>query len=50
MTKAQYTQRNQEIFHMYKVQLMTLSAIGKRMGLSRERIRQIVRKIERENV
>jgi len=48
LTKAEYTTRNLQIFHMYKVKRMTMTAIGKRMGLSRERIRQIVRKLEAE--
>lgn len=36
--------RDQEIFALWSVQKMTFAAIGRRFELSRERIRQIVRK------
>ena len=36
--------RDQEIFDLWSVQKMTFAAIGRRFKLTRERIRQIVRK------
>ena len=50
MTKEDFVKRNQEIFNLWSKKHMTFTAIGLRYGLSRERIRQIVRKIEAENV
>jgi DNA-directed RNA polymerase sigma subunit (sigma70/sigma32) len=38
--------RNFQIYEMRKKYYMTLTAIGKRMGLSRERVRQIVQHVE----
>jgi|TARA_R100000353_G_scaffold124497_1_gene88381 transcriptional regulator with XRE-family HTH domain len=40
------TPRNREIRRLRKEERMTLDAIGRRFGLSRERVRQIVRGIE----
>lgn len=45
MTAADFENRNKRIFAMYQSG-MTFAAIGRRMNLSRERIRQIVRQIE----
>jgi len=45
LTKQDFKQRNLEIYAMYR-KGMTFAAIGRRMNLSRERIRQIVRKLE----
>lgn len=45
MTKSEFAVRNKQIFKMYQ-RGMTFAAIGRRMHLSRERIRQIVRSIE----
>jgi len=42
--------RDEEIVHLWKNELMTLSAIGKRFGLTRERVRQIVSKKRTQNV
>lgn len=47
MTKPNFEDRNKQIFRMYQSG-MTFAAIGRRMNLSRERIRQIVRKLEGE--
>ena len=44
-----YNQRNNEIYSLRKNKLMTLTAIGKMYGLTRERIRVIVNKIEETN-
>lgn len=41
-------ERDEEIWRMHTELLMTLSAIGKKLGLSRERVRQIVEKKKRE--
>jgi transcriptional regulator with XRE-family HTH domain len=38
--------RNQEIHRLRKQERMTLEAIGRRFGISRERVRQIVRRVE----
>ena len=39
--------RDEEIWYMHTELLMTLTAIGKKMGLSRERVRQIIEKKKR---
>ena len=39
--------RDDEIWYMYTELLMTLTAIGKKMDLSRERVRQIIEKRKR---
>ena len=44
-----YNQRNNEIYSLRKNKLMTLTAIGKMYGLTRERIRVIVNKIDEQN-
>ena len=44
-----YNQRNNEIYSLRKNKLMTLTAIGKMYGLTRERIRVIVNKVEETN-
>ena len=44
-----YNQRNNEIYSLRKNNLMTLTAIGKIYGLTRERIRVIVNKVEETN-
>lgn len=44
-----YNQRNNEIYSLRKNKLMTLTAIGKIYGLTRERIRVIVNKVEETN-
>ena len=44
-----YNQRNNEIYSLRKDKLMTLTAIGKMYGLTRERIRVIVKKIDEQN-
>ena len=44
-----YNQRNNEIYSLRKNKLMTLTAIGKIYGLTRERIRVIVNKVEKTN-
>mgnify|MGYP005987290057 CR=1 FL=1 len=38
-------QRDYQIYEMRTKYYMTMTAIGKRMGLSRERVRQIVKKV-----
>ena len=50
MTKHDYTIRNRKIYEAWSEKRMTFTAIGRIYGLSRERIRQIVRQIEAENV
>jgi DNA-directed RNA polymerase sigma subunit (sigma70/sigma32) len=45
LTKVELAGRNMQILRMYQ-RGMTFAAIGRRMNLSRERIRQIVRKLE----
>lgn len=47
MNDSNHHTRNQKIYKMYLTG-MTLAAIGRRMDLSRERIRQIVRILEAE--
>ena len=44
-----YNQRNNEIYSLRTDKLMTLTAIGKMYGLTRERIRVIVKKIDEQN-
>ena len=44
-----YNQRNNEIYSLRTDPLMTLTAIGKMYGLTRERIRVIVKKIDEQN-
>jgi|DEB0MinimDraft_10_1074344.scaffolds.fasta_scaffold22275_4 transcriptional antiterminator len=39
-------ERDFQIYEMRTKYYMTLTAIGKRMGLSRERVRQIIKKVE----
>jgi len=46
LTKDDFAKRNREIFNLWFHKRMTFAAIGKRYGLSRERIRQIVRQVE----
>jgi len=48
--KKRFSERNQEIYNLWVNQRMTFSGIGLRYNLTRERIRQIVREIEAENV
>jgi DNA-directed RNA polymerase sigma subunit (sigma70/sigma32) len=50
LTKDKFAKRNQEIFKLWFDKRMTFTAIGQRYNLSRERIRQIVRQVEAENV
>jgi len=45
LTKQDFKARNSNIYAMY-LKGMTFAAIGRRMNLSRERIRQIVRQLE----
>jgi DNA-directed RNA polymerase sigma subunit (sigma70/sigma32) len=44
-----YNQRNNEIYSLRTDKLMTLTDIGKMYGLTRERIRVIVKKIDEQN-
>jgi DNA-directed RNA polymerase sigma subunit (sigma70/sigma32) len=44
-----YKERNLEMHRLRKEKAMTLTAIGKRYGLTRERVRVIVNKIEEQN-
>jgi|TARA_R100000152_G_C6597271_1_gene55662 hypothetical protein len=46
---SEYNERNTRIYELRKNKLMTLTAIGKMYGLTRERIRVIVNKIEETN-
>lgn len=50
MTQKKYIKRNKDIYDLWKRNRMTFTAIGVIYGLTRERIRQIVRQIEKENV
>lgn len=50
MTKHDYSKRNREIYLLWFDRRMTFTAIGIRYGLSRERIRQIVRQVEAKHV
>lgn len=50
MTQQKYIKRNKEIYGLWKRKRMTFTAIGVIYGLTRERIRQIIRQIEEENV
>ena len=50
MTQQKYIKRNKEIYDLWKRKRMTFTAIGVIYGLTRERIRQIIRQIEEENV
>lgn len=50
MTKSDFSKRNREIYNLWFHKRMTFAAIGIRYGLSRERIRQIVRQVEAEDV
>jgi DNA-directed RNA polymerase sigma subunit (sigma70/sigma32) len=43
-------ERDAEMLRLWKEELMTLSAIGRKYGLSRERVRQIVNKQRTKNV
>lgn len=43
-------ERDAEMLRLWKEELMTLSAIGRKYGLSRERVRQIVKKQRTKNV
>lgn len=43
---SETSKRNEIIFKMWKQDRMTMSAIARLFGLSRERIRQIVRREE----
>ena len=44
-----YKERNLEMHRLRKEKAMTLTAIGKRYGVTRERVRVIVNKIEEQN-
>lgn len=44
--KEEQHSRNLHIFGLYRDNHMTMAAIGRRVGLSRERIRQIIRQYE----
>ena len=44
-----YKERNLEMNRLRKEKAMTLTAIGKRYGLTRERVRVIVNKVEEQN-
>ena len=46
---SEYNARNTRIYELRKNKLMTLTAIGKIYGLTRERIRVIVNKVEETN-
>ena len=46
---SEYNERNSRIYELRKNKLMTLTAIGKMYGLTRERIRVIVNKVEETN-
>jgi hypothetical protein len=46
---SEYNERNTRIYELRKNKLMTLTAIGKMYGLTRERIRVIVNKVEETN-
>ena len=46
---SEYNERNTRIYELRKNKLMTLTAIGKIYGLTRERIRVIVNKVEETN-
>lgn len=50
MKKHDYTIRNRKIYEAWSKQRMTFTAIGRIYGLSRERIRQIVRQMEAADV
>jgi len=43
-----FKERNAEIYRLRIVEKMTLAAIGLRYGVTRERIRQIVKKIKND--
>ena len=44
-----FKERNLEMHRLRKERAMTLTAIGKRYGLTRERVRVIVNKVEEQN-
>ncbi len=44
--KAEQRSRNIHIYELYHENHMTMAAIGRRVGLSRERVRQIIRQYE----
>lgn len=44
--KAEQRSRNLHIYELYHENHMTMAAIGRRVGLSRERVRQIIRHYE----
>ena len=44
-----YKERNREMHRLRTERAMTLTAIGKKYGVTRERVRVIVNKIEEEN-
>ena len=46
---SEYNERYTRIYELRKNKLMTLTAIGKMYGLTRERIRVIVNKVEETN-
>ena len=46
---SEYNERNTRIYELRKNKLMTLTDIGKIYGLTRERIRVIVNKVEETN-
>jgi DNA-directed RNA polymerase sigma subunit (sigma70/sigma32) len=47
MTPADYIRRNKKIYEMY-LNRMTMTAIGARFHISRERVRQIIRRLEKD--
>ena len=46
LTQEDYEKRNLKIYRMHKEHRMTMAAIAQRMGITRERVRQILRKFE----
>ena len=44
-----YKERNREMHRLRTERAMTLTAIGKKYGVTRERVRVIVNKIEEQN-
>lgn len=42
--------RNQEIYEMWKLERRTMAAIARHFGLTRERVRQIIRRHERRQI
>jgi|TARA_E500000318_G_scaffold92962_1_gene91869 DNA-directed RNA polymerase sigma subunit (sigma70/sigma32) len=48
MSRTDNSERDAEIYRLYDEMKMTFTAIGKRYGISRERVRQIVEKIKKD--